>query len=303
VMEAAFYCVADTRYFLGAVGLVNSLRLVGHDEPIHVLDCGLSEDERRLLEPETTLLDGPRDAPPWLLKTIAPRRRPAPVTILIDADIIVTRPLAGPIETAAEDKVVAFRNDTDRFVPQWGELLGLGEARRRPYVTSGLVLLGGDVGRDVLSLLDDRQSRVEIERGFAGENDPDYPFLYPEQDVLNAILATRVEPEAIATLGNELCPNPPFRGLRISDERRLRCVHADGTEPYALHQFVRKPWLEPMYHGVYSRLLARLLLSDDVAIKVPSERVPVRMRTGVRARAERTLVNAIDLGRWYLRGR
>ena len=33
-MRAAFYCVADERYFLGAVGLVNSLRLVGHDEPV-----------------------------------------------------------------------------------------------------------------------------------------------------------------------------------------------------------------------------------------------------------------------------
>ena len=40
-MNAAFYCVADERYFLGAVGLINSLRLVGHDEPIHLLDCGL----------------------------------------------------------------------------------------------------------------------------------------------------------------------------------------------------------------------------------------------------------------------
>ncbi len=54
---AAFYCVADERYFLGAVGLINSLRLVGHTEPIFLLDCGLTAAQRELLEPQATLLD------------------------------------------------------------------------------------------------------------------------------------------------------------------------------------------------------------------------------------------------------
>ena len=70
--EVAFYCVAGERYFLGAVALVNSLRLVGHREPVFLLDCGLSDgparadrhrgDHRRDVEP----------SPPRLLKTIAP---------------------------------------------------------------------------------------------------------------------------------------------------------------------------------------------------------------------------------------
>ncbi len=68
-----------------------------------------------------------------------------------------------------------------------------------------------------------------------------------------------------------------------------------------LHHYLRKPWLERMYHGVYSQLLARLLLGDDVAIKVPETDVPLRMRDGALARAGRTLVNVADLGRWYLR--
>ncbi len=55
-----------------------------------------------------------------------------------------------------------------------------------------------------------------------------------------------------------------------------------------------------MYHGVYSRLLARCLLADDVAVRVPAEEVPRRMRDGVRARVDRALVNARDLGRFYL---
>ena len=45
---ARFYCVADERYFLGAVGMINSLRLQGHAEPIHVLDCGLRPGQREL---------------------------------------------------------------------------------------------------------------------------------------------------------------------------------------------------------------------------------------------------------------
>src|SRR6266508_2253741 len=78
VREAGFYCVADRRYFLGAVGLVNSLRLVGHDEPIYLLDCGLTVEQRELLAPHVTLVAAPTEAPPWLLKTVAPLSRPAP---------------------------------------------------------------------------------------------------------------------------------------------------------------------------------------------------------------------------------
>ena len=45
--RAAFYCVADERYFLGAVGMLNSLRLLGHAEPIYVLDCGVGNTALR----------------------------------------------------------------------------------------------------------------------------------------------------------------------------------------------------------------------------------------------------------------
>ncbi|HYU59171.1 MAG TPA: hypothetical protein VEK39_00285 [Solirubrobacterales bacterium] len=297
---AAFYCVADAGYFVGAVGLVNSLRLIGHDEPIYLLDCGLEPAQRELLAAEATLLEGPGDAPPWLLKTIAPLRHPARVMVLIDADMVVTRSLAPLIEHAASGRVVAFRNDTDRFVPEWGELLDLGEVRRAPYVSSGLVLCGGPFGRQVLELLDDRQRRVDVERGFYGSRDPDYPFTYPEQDVLNAILATRPDPAPIDRLDGRLAAVPPYTRLWVRDEATLRTAYRDGTEPYVLHQFVRKPWLEPMHHSVYSRLLARLLLGEDVAVRIAERDVPRRMRRGARARLERFAVDVRDLSRWYV---
>jgi hypothetical protein len=299
VTEAAFYCVADARYFLGAVGLVNSLRLLGHREPIYVLDLGLTPEERRRLAEEATLLEGPRDGPPWLAKTLAPLRHPADVMVLIDADMVVTRSLGDLIERASGGRVVAFENDRDRFCPEWGELLDLGPIRRRRYVSSGLVFLGGAEGRAVLELLDDRQREVDIGRGFYGDRDPGYAFTYPEQDVLNAILASRPDPDRVATLDTRLAPVPPYRGLRVLDETGLSCVFKDGTQPYVLHQIIHKPWLEPMYHGPYSRLLARLLLGDDVAIGIPEEEVPLRMRGGARARLHRTRVDVQDLARWY----
>ncbi len=297
---AAFYCVADERYFLGAVAMINSLRLLGHSEQVHLLDCGLRPEQREILGGHVTLLENRERTPPWLAKTIAPLEHPAEVMILIDADMIVTRPLVELIERAGSDRVVVFENDTDRFVSDWGELLDLGPARRRPYVSSGLILLSGRSGKTVLALLDEHQRSVDVERTFARAADADYPFLYPEQDVLNAILSTSIPEEQIVSLANRLAPNPPYEGLRIVDEALLRCRHPDGVEPFVLHQFVRKPWLEPMYHGIYSRLMARLLLGGDVAIKLSPQSVPRRMRNGARAGAERMIVNATDLGRWYL---
>jgi hypothetical protein len=298
-MSASFYCVADDRYFLGAVALVNSLRLHGHSEPVHVLDCGLSPPHRELLAGGATVVDPPDEAElhPWLLKTIAPLSHPASVAVLIDTDMIVTRSLAPLVERAAAGAVVAFENDAPRFVAEWGELLDLGKARPGPYVSSGLVFAGGDAGARLLELMEDRQARVEMGRTIFGTGEESYAFRYPEQDVLNAILRTRIEPERLVALPNRLAPNPPFAGVRLDDEEAVRCSYADGEAPYVLHHFHRKPWLEPIYHGLYSRLMARLLLGPGLALRVDPDEVPLRMRSGPRARVERARVDAVDVFR------
>jgi hypothetical protein len=299
-MGAAFYCVCDARYFLGAVAMVNSLRLQGHTEPIFVLDCGLAPAQRELLEGEARIVASEGDAPPWLAKTIAPLAHPAEVMVLIDADMIVTRPLAGLIEEAREGRIVAFRDPQQRFFSEWGDLPGLGEPRRGPYVSSGLVVLPSAPGAEVLSLLHELRGQVDFEQTFWRRGVRDYPYLYADQDVLNAILATRVEAERLVARERRLAATPPFRNLRRLDGKRPRCAYPDGTEPFVVHQFVRKPWLERVYHGVYSRLLVRLLLEPDVAIRVPEHQVPLRLRRGVAASVGRALVNVGDLGRWYV---
>jgi hypothetical protein len=301
MMSTAFYCVADERYFLGAVGMINSLRVIGHDEPVFVLDCGLTDEQRELLAPQVTLVEAPRAAPPWLLKTIVPLRNPAEVMVLIDTDIVVTRPLDELIAKAAENRVVAFENDMDRFDPQWGELLGLGAVRRQPYVSSALVVAGQPLGGEVLGLMDELQDKVDFDNTFWRANVSDYAFLYADQDVFNAILASTIEPEALVALPNRLAPNPPFTGLRVADADTLRVTGPDGSEPYAIHHYTVKPWLQPTHHGVYSQLLRRLLIGPDAPLRVDHAELPVRFRAGPRAWLARKRANLPDRFRWHVR--
>jgi hypothetical protein len=300
--QVAFYCVSSDKFFLGAVAMLNSLRLQGHTEPVFLLDCGLTPAQRELLEPHVILVTAPSDAPPYLRKTEAPLRHPAEVMVLIDADMIVTRPLGELIEKAAAGQVVAFKTERSRFFPEWEKLLDLGPIRRQPSLSSGLVLLGGAM-RDVLRLLNDRQRRVEFELGYGHANVPDYPFLMLDQDVLNAILASRVDPELIVALDNRLAPDQPFAGLRLLDQKTLRCAYVDDdAEPYVLHQLgLAKPWLERTREDIYSRLLARLLAGPDVTVEVPDEELPVRMRRGLLGRAERARLGGRERIGWFLR--
>jgi hypothetical protein len=46
-----FYTISDARFFLGTVALLNSLHQFGHTETLVILDCGLTETQRRHLEP------------------------------------------------------------------------------------------------------------------------------------------------------------------------------------------------------------------------------------------------------------
>jgi hypothetical protein len=285
---AAFYCVSDARYFLGAVGMLNSLRLLGHREPVYVLDCGLTDLQRELLSPHATLVPAPDEAPPWLLKTVAPLRHPAEVMVLIDADIVVTRPLTDLLEQSRQGKVVAFENRSNRFVPEWGDLLGLGTASPRQYVSSSLVCLSGTLGSEILQLMADLRDRIDFDHTFWRDNIPDYPFLFADQDILNAILASRVDPGQVVEVEGRLEGVMPFTGLRVVDIKALRCAYEDGAEPYAIHHFLpSKPWLEPMTPGVYSRLLVRLLRGGEIAVRVPPRELPRHLRPGLLAAARR----------------
>jgi hypothetical protein len=278
---SAFYAVADSRHFLGLVGMINSLRLVGHDEPIFVADLGLSDSERRVLADQVTLVAVPDAKAPHLAKTAVPLLQPSDVMVLVDADLVVTRPLTELIESARTGRVVAFADQLrDRFDERWAELLDLGQVRPRPYLNSGVVVMDRIIGISLLEQVAAGCTRVDPRKSCANPNGrPDYPFYYLDQDVFNAVLSA-FEPERVQALEHALAPIPPFDGLRLVDETRLRCAYRDGLEPYVLHHIRDKPWLSATRWNLYSRLLARLLLQPDVAIQLERDRVPLRLRDG-----------------------
>jgi hypothetical protein len=285
-IAAAFYTSCDKAHFTGAVGLLNSLRLTGHDEPFVLVDAGLEDWQRELIAPAAELLEM-RDLPPTMLKAAGPLARPADVMCVLDADVIVTRSLAPVLDCAREGRIVAFAADHEvhRFFPEWGD-----EARpahrHEAYVAAGHLFVAGEHGLAFLRAFDDAQRQLDCSRtllandGLLARVTPEDPFYYADMDVLNALLSTTVAPDELAVIPYELSPYAPFPGVRIADERTLRCVGPGGAEPYVLHHILGKPWLTATRPNVYSRLLTRVLLGDDVAVPFPPERLPRRLRRG-----------------------
>jgi hypothetical protein len=269
------------------VALVNSLRLVGHDEPVYVGDCGLTPAQRRRLAEHVTLVGAAGARSPHLAKTIVPLMHPADVLVLLDTDIVVTRPLTPLIDRAHGGRIVAFADRVaHRFDEEWARLLGLGDCRRQPYVNSGLVLAERSLGSPLLEQVAAGCDLVDVERTVIADGSPDYPFYYLEQDVLNAYLATYPE-ETLELLEHRLAPFPPFAGLRVVDEATLRCSYDDGVQPFALHHVTRKPWLAATRWNLYSRLLVRLVLAEDVAMRLHRDELPLRLRPGAIAWLEK----------------
>jgi hypothetical protein len=282
ITSVAFYCVADSRHFLGVVALINSLRLQNHWEPIFVLDCGLSADERSLLKPHATIVPSPPTEAPHLVKCIAPLLYPTDVMVLVDADLIVTRSLAPLVEQAASTCIVAFADALDtRFDDRWSALLGLGELRRQTYVNSGLMAIPQRVGIGLLERLGECAARVDVQRSLYREGVPSDPFYFLDQDIVNALLASEVQPQELMVLEHRLAPHPPFQGLELVDEDEVHCAYADDTQPFVLHHIQQKPWLRRMPPTIYSRLLSRLWLGSDVALRLSADQVPLRFRRGL----------------------
>jgi hypothetical protein len=300
------YCVSEASHFPGLVALVNSLRLTGWRDEIVLVDCGLEDRQRELLAQEVDVIPAPPVEAPHLLKAVGPLERPAEAIVVLDADIIVTRSLDPLIDDALENKRFLVYADVlhDRRDARWGSILGLDELRDQTYANSGFLVAPAELGLRVLRRLQEAQTRIDLDRSMVGHGTPEDPFYFPDQDALNAILASDVvRPEEVGVLDHALAPHPPFRGVRIVDANRLRVVRDDGSEPFALHHIQRKPWLAPLDSTPYSQLLPRLWFADDLPLRLQPGDVPLRFRgawTGrVAARyasasrsAERARVNA-----------
>jgi hypothetical protein len=283
MLETAFYCIADRRHFLGAVALLNSLRVVGHDEPFFLLDAGLTADQRAFIADHAVVIAAPQNVHPVFLKPHGPTQYPAGVAIVFDADIIVTRPLTGLIEKARSGQLVAFVDNPphhDRFFPEWQAALDLGPLRRQPYFAAGQLFIPRQMAQDLLPAWEAAQEMIDVDRTWFGRGKLFEPFYFADMDAINAIASASLRPDEITFLDHRLAPTPPFAGLSLVDKRSLSCRYADGTQPFLLHHFLAKPWIRATRTTIYSSLLTRLLLGGDVVARVDKGWVPLRLRKG-----------------------
>ena len=288
MIPCGFYCVASDEHFVGLVALLNSLRLTGNDAPLFVTDCGLTALQRERLAPHVVLVEVEDHRSPHLAKWAAPLVHPAEVSVLLDVDIIVTRSL-DPLVTVAQDRPLVFADPLwHRFDENWGRLLDLGPLRRGTYFNSGAIALPARRTAELLPIVAAAQHRIDTDKTWLNGGASEYAFYFGDQDVWNAVFAARLAPNELLVFEQRLAVHPPFPRLRLHDEHTLDCRYPDGAVPFLLHHVGRKPWLAQTRPNIYSRLLTRLLVGDDVTLRLQRSELPWRLRghaTGEAGRA------------------
>ena len=152
--------LADARFYLGLVALLNSLHLTGHsDVPVVVLDGGLTPDQRATVEPFATLKHRPHGAKTVtaLAKVDVASLELPGVVLVIDADCIVTGSLRDVFRLAAAGRICAVRDDAapgfERRFEDWERLFELRSQVRQggTYVNAGALCLSNDHWPHLLS--------------------------------------------------------------------------------------------------------------------------------------------------------
>jgi hypothetical protein len=290
---ATFYTIADAGFFPGLVALLNSLRLTENPGRLVALDLGLKAEQRSLLDGHVELVELPTalTGRPMLLKAYPHLLPAAGTVVLLDSDMIVTRPLAGVVALAAAGRICAFPDPLPhrgRWFAEWEDELELrAPLRRRTYLNAGFLAISTDHWPDLLGRWWELCDRVPREQHFGRF---EQPFWAGDQDVLNAILASEVPEGAVAELPEheEAYPEDLLE-VEVVDERTLACeLHGRPTAilHYALGPKAWEPkaWLR-VRDDAYVRLLPRLLFGEDVAVRLAPESVPLWLRTGAPGRA------------------
>ena len=293
------YCaIVDSAYFLGAVALINSLRLTGHTGEISFLDVGLGERQRAFLEQEARIHRG-TDVSGWVsvfAKPVLGLLEPDRVVVMLDNDLIITGSLEPLVDAASEGAIAAVRDpDPTRWFGEWEEMFSLrAPLRRGVYANGGCVALSTDRWHEFLvrwfelgqSVAEARAKRpfVMLRQDFVSD-----PVGLNEQDTLNALLMSEVPEGSISLWEHDLTPHWVERDeVRVVDSRTLRC-DMKGQAPLFLHCTGQpKPWQPRGWlvrrFGAFNSLLTRVLTGEDVRLRLPPEQIPPWLRSGARAR-------------------
>jgi hypothetical protein len=242
---ATFYTVTDARFFPGTVALINSLRLVGHEEPVVLLDNGLTEEQRERFEHVARVVDVPSDSLPKSPLTLKPFPllfNPRGIVVIIDSDIIVSASLAPTLGLADQGQICFYPDLPEvraRWYAEWQQLFSLSRIpRHQQYMNSGFVAFSVDRWPNLLEEWWEACSRIPADRVFTEENQP---FRYGDQDALNAILMSEVRSEEQTVLPYEAVALPTEQS-RVVDESRLVCERGGRQLSMLHHLSFPKVW-------------------------------------------------------------
>jgi hypothetical protein len=285
-----FYTVADAKFFLGLVALLNSLRLTGNEGELVVLDRGLTPDQKERLAPHMRLVDVALDGRdnPTTLKPFPHLVGAKDVVVILDSDMMVTANL-GDVEALAREGAICLFPDhpstQSRFFREWRELFGLrAEPSPRRYMNAGFVALSTDVWPELLGRWWDLCRRIPPAAVFTSASDQ--PFWAGDQDALNALLASEIPPGSIVEL-------PAYAesilDVVVDDPTTLACSARRARQPL-LHAAMRPKVWQPngwkvVRRHAYAKLMARVLVADDVTLRLRTSDLPPWLRPDTKGKA------------------
>lgn len=272
--------MSSAGYLPGTLALIDSLRVMGFEGEVTVLDTGLDNHERAALERRASVrtLPGDPSIHAVLRKPRLHELGPEGVVIVVDSDMIVTRSLAHVVAQAEAGKICLFPDHPstgDRAFPIWEKTFELGAPlRRRRHLNTGFVAFSVERWPDLLRRWDEACRRIPPDEVFvpvmhepAATRFASRPFWGGDQDSLNAILMSEIPEEAIAQQPEEEEIYPETMAeVEVVDEATLECRYRGGS-PVILHYVLSpKPWQANSWRRVradaYVRLLRRLLADD-----------------------------------------
>jgi hypothetical protein len=306
--DCVYYAVCDERYFLGAVALVNSLRLTGNAGDIVILDVGLTADQRTFLERECRIVR--IDLDPELLAVFAKpyihRFEKTRTVVMLDSDIIVTGSLYPMIELAEEGKICGFvTHPHDRWFSEWTDLFGLrAPLRHENFLGASFMALSTARWGHFLERWEELCSMIQAERSkrplmLAQHDVVIDPIANPEQDAMNALLMSEVAEGDVVRGDWERVPSWfNKKGVRVADLDSLKCTFAGRETSYIEWTGPVKPWMpwgwSRVGYDAFMKLLPRVLLAEDVPLRLSPGDVPLWLRGTMRGRATYRALNTIS---------
>lgn len=289
--NVSFYTITDERFFVGTVGMVNSLRLAGYNQHVFVLDRGLSRHQRHLLATECNLvtLPGTQATNATLFKPFANLIDPQGVVVIIDSDLIVARSLNAVIEAAKSGQICACADsENGRWFAEWEQIFDLSRRlRQQTYVNAGFLAFSVEHWPQLLprwwDLCQQISSHPTIYEGAIWES----PTSQADQDALNAILMSEVPAEHVTVLPPETQPTyAEMLGghVELLDIEKLSCSLRDRPITLVHITGKRKPWELKGWRWIgrhlYSAFLRRLLVGSNISIQISRSDVPVWFWSG-----------------------